>query len=84
MLARKCDKCGVFYEMYGDGSILNNDMQANAIRFINVDKKGRISNMKAFDLCPKCMELMQRFINNEIEELGSIYVYPSNEQQSNK
>lgn len=84
MLARKCDRCGGFYETYGGGSILNNDMQVNAIRFINVDKKGRISNMKAFDLCPKCMELTQRFINNEIEELGGIYVYPSNEQQSNK
>lgn len=83
MLVRKCDRCGDFYEMYG-GSILNNDMQANGIRFINVDKKGRIVHRKAFDLCPKCMELMQRFIKNEIEELGGIYVYPSNEKESNK
>lgn len=84
MLARKCDRCGGFYETYGGGSILNNNMQANAIRFIDVDKTGGIINKKVFDLCPECMELMQRFIKNEIEELGGIYVYPSNEQQSNK
>ena len=84
MLARKCDRCGAFYEMYGGGSVLDNNIQANAIRFIDVDKKGRVIKRATFDLCPKCMELMQRFIKNEIEELGGIYVYPSNEKESNR
>lgn len=84
MLARKCDRCGDFYETYGDKIIINNYIKANAIMFIDVDKIGGITNRKVFDLCPKCMELMQRFIKNEIEELGGIYIYPSNEQQSNK
>ena len=84
MLARKCDRCGGFYEIYGDKIINNNYIKANAIMFIDVDKIGGITNRKAFDLCPKCMELMQRFIKNQIEELGGIYVYPSNEKESNR
>ena len=83
MLARKCDRCGDFYEPYNGEELFKDGEMANNVQFRNF-YNDRYYYMKKYDLCPKCMELMQRFINNEIEELGGIYVYPSNEKESNR
>ena len=83
MLARKCDRCGAFYEPYNGEELFQDGEMANNVKFRNF-YNDRYYYMKTYDLCPKCMELMQRFINNEIEELGGIYVYPSREKESHR
>lgn len=50
MNAKKCDRCGAFYESYG------NRKQANVIKVINADIYGNCPCDKTYDICPGCME----------------------------
>lgn len=47
-LARKCDRCGKYYDYYYEGS--------NAIRALSKDEKGTIIREECtIDLCQDCM-----------------------------
>ena len=52
-MAKKCDRCGKFYENYPTG----NKTQYNALRIIqrnSIDET--INGYTTYDLCPECMD----------------------------
>lgn len=51
-LARKCDRCGKFYETYA--GVDANDFGFNRVRLIYADDGGHCRVRKNFDLCQKC------------------------------
>lgn len=52
MVAKKCDRCGTYYDEYHK---LINSNKVNSIRLINRGV-GVDSTFKIYDLCPKCMD----------------------------
>ena len=60
-LAKKCDRCGKFYEHYPKG----NKTQSNAIRKIQIDAFGGTMNDYnewMMDLCQECMNEFEKFM----------------------
>jgi hypothetical protein len=56
-LAKKCDRCGKFYESYGNNSF-------NAIMQTCKDQYGyRAKKNKEWDLCPECKENLEAWLN---------------------
>lgn len=49
--AKKCDRCGVFYESY---NVKEHDKNTNGFMALNIDLRGGYSFHKAQDLCPAC------------------------------
>lgn len=58
-IARKCDICGILYEIYTQ-KIENNEV--NAIRFAYRNSYGNIDNRNAIDCCPACLESIKQHI----------------------
>lgn len=62
MNAKKCDRCGKYYDSYG----INNDPNnTNAIMFVNADKDGRYFSHEVIDLCPECKNEVKEFVDNK-------------------
>lgn len=60
-LAKKCDRCGKFYEYYPVG---NRPGEYNAVAKVRRGSNGGTEyTSKPLDLCPDCMELLEIFIN---------------------
>ena len=58
-VAKKCDRCGKFYEHYPTG----NKMEYNAIRRLCTAANNYINREEvSIDLCPKCMEEFDKFM----------------------
>lgn len=57
-LAKKCDRCGKFYEHYPIG----NPGAYNAINKIRRGLDGTIDFYDTIDLCPDCMASFERFM----------------------
>lgn len=58
-LAKKCDRCGKFYESY---NMKRDSKNINGIMFLNLDDKQKYYAHGAIDLCPECTtELMKWF-----------------------
>lgn len=57
-LAKKCDKCGKFYEPYGNNSESNTIIPAyvDTLEFI-------VKKFKVIDLCPECKESLEAWLN---------------------
>ena len=61
-LAKKCDRCGQYYNHYPLG---NEPGIYNAIRQARVDSVGTIVREGShLDLCPKCMDDLFHFLHN--------------------
>lgn len=55
-LAKKCDRCGKFYEQYTVESP-NKDGKINSIETIKRDPDGTVDRVnRMYDLCPECMD----------------------------
>lgn len=65
-IAKKCDRCGKFYEHYPTG----NKLQCNAIRKIqrNVAGETIAKNDLVIDLCPECMDKFEKFMTAKFQE----------------
>lgn len=62
--ARKCDRCGRFYDIYGQAN--------NAVGFRFVNKwGGRLQEI--YDLCPDCMEELKDWLTNPVVKI--LYPY---------
>ena len=62
-LAKKCDRCGKFYEHY---PIDNQTGALNAIKRAKVSSEGEIEYMEKYkDLCPECMDKLNKFLKGE-------------------
>ena len=59
--AYKCDRCGAFYEFYGE----NKENHGNTVQsfYKNEDGNGRSYNADKYDLCPDCMESFKRWLD---------------------
>lgn len=62
MDAKKCDRCGAFYDKYGSSK------QATEIKIINGDTCNRCACDKSYELCPECMREVETWINEKREE----------------
>ncbi len=60
VLARKCDRCGRFYEYYERG---NGHSKPNAIRLVFCNLREEVVNLKKMDLCKDCMEGLESFLS---------------------
>lgn len=58
-LAKKCDRCGKFYEHYPIG---NPPGVYNTINKIRRSLEGTIDFYNTIDLCPDCMASFERFM----------------------
>lgn len=58
-LARKCDLCGKFHNIY---NVKQSKYDHNAIRFMNVDERDRFFETKPIDCCPECMHSIKLHI----------------------
>lgn len=68
MLARKCDRCGSFYDHY-DKTIDKRIHCVNSIRFIfSKFDNSSFDSQKLFDLCPSCMKAVIKFIFMEDDD----------------
>lgn len=75
-LAKKCDRCGKFYEHYPIGNIPG---EYNAIEKVRLGKNGAVEYRSSdIDLCPDCMYSFVKFMK------GSKIVEVKNNRQSNE
>lgn len=67
MNARKCDRCGMFYEEY---NMINNKKAINGVMLLNIDSNDRYFSHGPNDLCPSCSKKFLDWFNgnSEIEE----------------
>lgn len=64
MIAKKCDRCAVYYEPYNEELDFGNP---NGFSFANIDGAGDAYKSNPYDLCPKCMgEFMSWYTGEEI------------------
>nr|DAH40802.1 MAG TPA: Rubredoxin evolution, hydrogenase, nickel, energy.86A [Caudoviricetes sp.] len=62
MRARKCDRCGKFYDHYDGSRQFKNGERANALSLIDHDLDGKYWSRMTYDLCPACMGEFETFI----------------------
>jgi len=62
MRAKKCDRCGKFYEHYEGHRKFRAGERANALRLIDLDLDDKYWPRKTYDLCPACMGEFEAFI----------------------
>lgn len=61
-VAKKCDRCGRFYEEY---NIKNDSSNINGIMKLNVDRHQKYFGHDVIDLCPECTESFKRWLGGE-------------------
>ena len=75
-LAKKCDRCGKFYEHYPVGNIPG---EYNALGKVRLGKNGAVEYRSSdMDLCPDCMYSFIKFMK------GSKVVEDKNNRQRNE
>ena len=66
--ARKCDRCHGFYELSAEDQKNHDypyDMKGSYIKILVLDRYGeRENSTRWYDLCPKCMELLDKWLEN--------------------
>ena len=62
--AKKCDRCGKFYELY---NIANDDVKPNCVAAVNCDFKGIYTKDIMYDLCPECMTEFKKWMGWRIK-----------------
>lgn len=60
-LARKCDRCGVFYDRYNENKSYNVE-DTNSMAFTFRYSNNTHDVCKYFDLCPKCKDELVEWI----------------------
>ena len=65
MIAKKCDRCGTYYELY---NVQHNAKKTNGIVFVNIDASSQYFTNTTIDLCPKCMEAVRKFVE-QVEKI---------------
>ena len=58
--ARKCDRCGKFYEQYPKG----NKVQHNGVQRTYRHKNGNLGYEESLDFCTECMSAFDEFMIN--------------------
>ena len=58
MDAKKCDRCGKFYEIY------NQTYGAHKLSYTDTEKGKFVSSVETMDLCLDCTDALARFLYN--------------------
>lgn len=66
MNAKKCDRCGKFYDYYNGNK---NKESANAIKFVENARDG-VYGCSLYDLCPECMSKLQEWLMKGMKTNG--------------
>lgn len=80
MDAKKCDRCGRFYEEYGDYSVGDRNFKVEKSSMIRTGTKTVTEKFifeKHYDLCPLCMDELDKFLTdpNAFQCLGDCDTY---------
>lgn len=67
MQAKKCDRCGRFYENY-DGRKAFHKSQSNSLSLRDTDCEGKFWKRDRFDLCEDCMTKLESFLYGGAEK----------------
>lgn len=63
-IAKKCDRCGKFYETYGD------DFKANAVILTYLSKNEHFRHdINTLDLCPECLDGINKYLFGEESDI---------------
>lgn len=65
MRAKKCDRCGKFYESYEGSREFKNTKRSNAVILIDRDLNNKYWSRESFYLCQNCMRKLEKFIENK-------------------
>lgn len=69
--AKKCDRCGTYYNLYNEKDDSKN---TNGFMTLNIDSCGAYVRHQAYDLCPKCNQLLYEWFEAvDIEETHVIF-----------
>ena len=60
--ARKCDRCGLYYDEY---NVQNNAEKINGIMLINIDSDNRYFSHGPHDLCHACSDELMKWFKKE-------------------
>lgn len=61
-IAKKCNRCGNFYEMY---NVNKSETNTNGIMLLNIDEAMKYFSHTVMDLCPDCMASFRKWLNAE-------------------
>lgn len=70
-IARKCDRCGAFYDEYQNTKYFNNGRDGvNGVQFVHIDRQKYAEGTKndTYDLCPCCLEAIHQYIKSKKED----------------
>ena len=59
MIAKKCDRCGAFYEPY---NVERNKKETNGIIRVNIDEVGQYYSHEPIDLCISCKDSFEKWL----------------------
>ena len=62
MRARKCDRCGCYYDTYQGKMKFEKTGGANALLLIDRFEDNKAMSRKSYDLCPRCMQELEEFL----------------------
>ena len=69
-LAKKCDRCGKFYEEY---NTKNDGKNINGILLLNIDCHEKYYTHGPIDLCPDCKDSFKEWLTNKKAAAVSLY-----------
>ena len=61
--AMKCDRCSKLYEHYDGAKQFKDTEEANGVHIVDKDSNEKFWVRKNYDLCPDCMEELEKFLN---------------------
>ena len=62
MRARKCDRCGCYYDTYQGIMKFEKTGRATALWLIDRFEDNKAMSRKSYDLCPRCMQELEEFL----------------------
>lgn len=61
MIAKKCDVCGAFYELYNTS---NSKEKTNGFMWLNIDASRKYFSHDVIDCCPACIDSIKTYVNS--------------------
>lgn len=62
MDAKKCDRCGMYYDAYDGAAIFKDAHKSNQMWLMNQTKSSGAVNRGKYDLCQECSGSLWRFL----------------------
>ena len=66
MIAKKCDRCGKFYEQY---NVKSDSKNINGLCTMNIDSRQRYYSHELIDLCQDCSTELINWLKNDVTDI---------------